>query len=110
MQATCRSSRSGLGSGMRFFVFRSDVITGEMGVDLRGRDTRVTEEFLDVPQGCSSAKEMGREAMAQRMWCDLPLNIRLLGQALEDKPKTLASETFASPVKEQSPIRFRAHH
>ena len=59
---------------MRFFVLLPDMFGSQVSVDLRRRDTRVAQQFLDVPQRRPSVQQMRRKAVTQRMRSDVAVD------------------------------------
>ena len=47
------------------------MLGGKMGIDLRGGDVGVAEQFLDRPQVSATAQHMGGKAVPQSVGADL---------------------------------------
>ena len=54
-------------TGVCLIVDLRQMLEIEMGIDLRGRDTGMTEHFLHRPQIAGALQHMGREGMTQLM-------------------------------------------
>ena len=72
-----------------------------VGVHLGGGNTRVTQQLLNVAQGCAVLEQMSGEAMTQRMGCDALPDACLFAVVLHDVPDPLAGQSLASVVHEQ---------
>ncbi len=53
---------------MCFMIYIENPVLCDVGVDLRGRQVAVSQEFLDAAQVRASIEQMGGEAVAERVW------------------------------------------
>ena len=69
---------------------------GDMGVDLSGRQVRMTQHELNGPQVCAMVEQVGRKRVPQRVRGNRPANARLHGIAFDGIPKVLPGHEAAA--------------
>ena len=88
---------------MSFLILGPYMIVSQMGVDLRCGYAGVPQKLLNVSERRSTAQQMRRKAVAQRVRCNL-FDARMLCIPLEDEPKALSGQAFASSVEKKGGI------
>ena len=86
---------------MRLFVDLFEVVKADLGVDLRGADVFVSEQFLHGAQVCPAAEEMHGERVAQGVGRDIFLDARAGGVLFELVPEADSAQRRAAVVQEQ---------
>src|SRR6187399_1611955 len=76
-------------------------LTGHVGVDLRGREVRMTQQHLHHAQVGSMIEQVRGEGVAQRVRRQLFVDDGLAGVALDDVPEGLARHAVATARREQ---------
>ena len=85
-----------------------DPFTGEMGVELRGGDTRMPEQLLDDAQVGPALEQVRRERVAQRVRADPIGEAGPRGGALDRGPRLLAGQPAAAIAEEERAAAERA--
>ena len=70
---------------MKFSKHLSDVVSIQVGVDLRGGDAFMAKHFLYGAQVCPSLDEVCGKGMPKSMWADVFLNPCLRSNFLDDQ-------------------------
>ena len=86
---------------MAFFVDRLQSLVDQLGIHLGGGDIAVTHQLLDRTHIGAIFQQMHSEAVAQRMRCDLLLDMSCTLVILQDLPKALAGHSHAAYIDEQ---------
>jgi len=86
---------------MRLFVDLFEVVKADLGVDLRGADVFVSEQFLHGAQVCPAAEEMHGERVAQGVGRDIFLDARAGGILFEFVPEADSAQRRAAIVQKQ---------
>ncbi len=87
--------------GMSLLIHILQFLLDHMGVNLGGRDIRVTQHFLKRPQVRAVLQQMGRKGMTQRMGRDFLVNARLLLIVLDNLPESLPAHALAVHIDKQ---------
>src|SRR5262245_11474738 len=100
-RATCASLSSGPRMGPR--VDLPDPFAGEVGVELRRRDTRMPEQLLADPQVRATCEEMRRDRMPQRVRADPIAQLRPARGRLDRRPGRGTAPAAAAITEEDRP-------
>ena len=86
---------------MRAFVDLSQVLCGEMSINLGCGDIGVSQQFLEFPEvHLAAVQQMGSYTMAKHVRCNVGLDSRPLSIAFQDKPESLPGKPLPPPVEE----------
>jgi hypothetical protein len=86
---------------MRAGIDLSDALARDVGIELRGADTRMSEQLLDDPQVGSAFQKMGRERVPKRVRRDTFVETRDPNGSLDDCPRLLSREALAAWRQEE---------
>ncbi len=75
---------------MALFVLLAQMLIGQMGLNLRSRDTGMAQQFLNVAQGGAILKQMGGEAMPQGVRGNPLVYIGLFAVGFQNAPDPLS--------------------
>src|SRR5215210_1482764 len=85
---------------MELFVDRPEVLPIHMGVDLRGRQVRMTQHFLHRPEIGAAFEQVSREAVPQGVRRNPLLDARSLGSPANYSPRADTRERLAPGIQE----------
>lgn len=55
----------------------------DLGIDLRGLNAGVSEQFLNLPQVGAASQHVGRKAVAERVGADVGIDLGMQGVAFD---------------------------
>jgi hypothetical protein len=86
---------------VKFFDYRLKPALFDVGVDLRGRNVRMAEEFLNDAEIGSTAEEVGGEAVAHEVGIDIRFDASASGVLFDELADAGSGELF-SPDREKN--------
>lgn len=87
----------------------TQTVAGDMGVNFRGADVRVAEQFLDHAQVCAMLQQVRGKAMAQHVWRDVARHPGTFYAGLDVRPHRDGSERAAAIGEKNIRRRTRFH-
>lgn len=87
---------SGSAPGMELLVHLAEPAVGHMGVDLRGTDAGVTEQFLNDAQVRAMFEEMGGEAVTEHVRRDVAFDVGGRDALFDSEPEGDTGELGAA--------------
>jgi hypothetical protein len=86
---------------VRAFIHFSQVLCGEMGINLGGGDIGMSQQFLKLPEiHLATVQQMGSYAVTQHVRRDVGLDSGSLSITLKDKPESLPGKSLSSTIEE----------
>src|SRR4051812_24458328 len=87
---------------MEFAMRGFEILRRDVGIDLRCRKIRVSQQHLQGPQAHAGLHEVSRERVTEDVRRESAGNACGLGQDFECLPKTLASQSFPPSTEKES--------
>ena len=99
---------------MKLLVYRSEILSVYVGVNLSGGEIGVPEHLLNRAKVGTTLQQMGGKAVTQGMRGNCLGDAGFFGRTLDDTPGSDSGEWLASGVEENpastsSPIQLGAH-
>ena len=99
---------SGLPSGVKFFMDRVESLLIDVGIDLRGGDIGMAEQFLNDAQVSATAEQVGSEAVTQEVRVQADRQSGGRGPVFDDLPRALGGQTATVNADKEMTSGFRS--
>ena len=109
LAAAQRAAARQSGSRVGFVVDILQLLVDQLGIDLGGRNVRVSQHLLDGVEIRAVFQQMGGKGVAQGVRGDFCLNSSLLLIVLDDLPKALAAHAVSAHVDEEGCLAGGLH-